>query len=318
MRILAVTLSICVWCPTMASAARSAKLNMSFTPYRLGASTTIVFGFDIPDAGDSTSSPITRVDLEMPATIAYNTSTLGLARCFPERLSQQGLVGCPQNARIGLGTARVAVPLGSQTLTETVAVTTLVGNSENGHIEVLYYATGDTPVIAQFILPGELLSSATGEHMTTSIPLIPTLPGAPNVALIYFRATIGPSHLYYYAHDHGRQVRYRPRGISLPTSCPRRGFPFSATFSFQDGSSATAKDTVKCPRRTTGTARRVAHLISHTGWRRAIQMKRVEECFQWSDAACTQGSIGRHDAMLMSAVHLPSTRVHLPSTTFGA
>jgi hypothetical protein len=256
---LAVTLLICAWSPAVSAASDPVKLDMQFTPYRLGSATTIVFGFNIGDAPGTQSSPVTKVDLSLPSTIAYDTSTLGLASCLPERLSQKGLAGCSPNSRIGLGTGLVAVPFGTGTLTESVHITTLVGNSENGHIEVIYYATGNTPVISELIMPGEIVSNPSGEHIVTSVPLVPTLPGAPDAAVIKFRATIGPSHLYYYERVHGKRVRYQPRGIALPASCPPEGFPFSARFGFQDGSEVTARDTVRCPNEDRRTGDRARH-----------------------------------------------------------
>jgi hypothetical protein len=248
-RTIVVVLVICGLLPASSLAAPTVKLDMGFTPYRLGAATTISFGFDVESTPDTPVSPIAKVDFNLPSTVAYDTSTLGLTSCSPRRLSERGLAGCSPNARIGLGKALVAVPFGLGTLTETANITTFVGNSENGHIEILYYAIGTTPVISQFTLLGEMLSNASGEHITTTIPEIPTLPGAPSAAVIELKSTIGPRNLYYYASIHGRRVRFRPRGIALPSACPRGGFLFSARFSFQDGDEATTKDTVQCPSR---------------------------------------------------------------------
>jgi len=69
----------------------------------------------------------------------------------------------------------------------------------------------------------------------------------PDASVVHFQSTIGPRHLYYYSESHGRRIRYHPRGIVLPTTCPPGGFPFSAVFSFQDGSTVAAHDTVDCP-----------------------------------------------------------------------
>jgi hypothetical protein len=39
-----------------------------------------------------------------------------------------------------------------------------------------------------------------------------------------------------------------PKGATLPARCPAGGFPFSATFGFNDGSTAGAANTVACSR----------------------------------------------------------------------
>jgi hypothetical protein len=69
------------------------------------------------------------------------------------------------------------------------------------------------------------------------------------VSIVSVQTTIGPSHLTYYKHVHGRRVAFRPRGVSVPERCPHGGFPFAAEFTFQDGSTATGVTTVPCPPR---------------------------------------------------------------------
>jgi hypothetical protein len=67
------------------------------------------------------------------------------------------------------------------------------------------------------------------------------------VSIISVQSTIGPSHLTYYKHVHGKLVGYRPKGVSLPLKCPHGGFPFAAEFTFLDGSQVPATSTVPCP-----------------------------------------------------------------------
>jgi hypothetical protein len=229
---------------------QTATLSVGLEPNQPGASTTLTFDFAIAPSASFTPSPLVSVDLHLPSDIAYDTSSLGLASCDSQTLAQRGVSGCPADSRIGFGSATVVVPLGPTLLTEKVGITTLVGRSENGHIEVLYYATGQKPVIAQFMFSGELASERSGERMDTTIPLITTLPEASNAAVIMLQSTLGPKHLYYYAGTRGKRVRYHPRGIVLPAACPDGGFPFSASFGFEDGSTASASSTVPCPLRT--------------------------------------------------------------------
>jgi hypothetical protein len=80
------------------------------------------------------------------------------------------------------------------------------------------------------------------------VPLVPTVPEGPDVAVTDVHVTLG-GRLTYYERVHGRRVPYRPQGILLPKRCPRGGFRFSATFTFLDGTQAQAQTTVRCPRR---------------------------------------------------------------------
>jgi hypothetical protein len=82
-----------------------------------------------------------------------------------------------------------------------------------------------------------------------NVPLVPSLPGGPDVTIVRFHSTLGPLHLRYTERVHGRIVRYEPKGIPLPDRCPPGGFAFAAKFRFKDDSKATAHTAVPCPGR---------------------------------------------------------------------
>src|ERR1700727_936645 len=90
----------------------SATLHASFSPDRLGASTTILFGFSVDTSDGLAPPPLTAMDLKMPAGLGYSTTTLGLAVCTPAIIEAKGLAGCPTNSRLGFGSAVVEVPFG--------------------------------------------------------------------------------------------------------------------------------------------------------------------------------------------------------------
>jgi hypothetical protein len=114
---------------------------------------------------------------------------------------------------------------------------------------VLFYANGLYPVYAQLAFSGEVLpdTGRYGSQLASTVPLVTSVPGGPDVSIVSVQTTIGPSHLTYYKHVHSRLVAFRPRGVSVPERCPRGGFPFAADFTFQDGSRASAQTTAPCP-----------------------------------------------------------------------
>jgi hypothetical protein len=246
--IVALFLGACL--PASAGAAETASLSASFSPDRLGVSTTIGFSFKIEATGGVAPPPMTAVDLHLPAGMDYTTTTLGLAICNPKSLLEHGLDGCPQNSRIGLGSALVEVPFGTGSGHEIPEIQALMGPPSNGNMVVLFYANGQSPVYAQLVFDGEVLpaSGVFGSQLSTVVPPIPSVPNGPDVSIVSVTATIGPSHLLYVKHVHGKAVHFHPRGISVPESCPKGGFPFSAEFTFQDGSTTSASATVPCPR----------------------------------------------------------------------
>lgn len=234
--------------PAVASA-ELASLHASFSPDRLGAPTTITFGFQLSTSEGAAPPPLTSLSLHMPAGMNYTTTQLGLAICQPAALLEKGLAGCPPNSRLGYGTAYVEVPFGVGSGLEIPEIQALSGPSPNGNLVVLFYANGSFPVSAQLVFSGEVLpdSGRFGSQLVATVPPVTSVPGGPNVSILSVQTTIGPSHLIYYKHVKGRRVAFRPRGVAVPERCPRGGFPFSAEFTFQDQSRASAQTTVPCP-----------------------------------------------------------------------
>lgn len=245
--------AVCCALPAAAAAQGEtvqATLHASFTPDRLGASTTIGFSFTLKTADGLAPPPLTGMDLHMPAGMNYTETTLGLAECSTKTLEMRGTGGCPVNSRLGYGQAYVEVPFGKGAGRELPEISAFMGPSHNGNMVVLFYVDGVTPVYGQYIFTGEVLpeSGIFGSQLSTVVPLVPSVPDGPDVSIIRGSTSIGPNHLTYYKRVHGRRVAFHPRGIAVPERCPKRGFPFSAQFSFQDGTQAQASVVVPCPK----------------------------------------------------------------------
>ena len=247
----AVIAGVCLLVPAQSPAEQTATLHASFTPDRLGASTTIGFSFNIARVGGGLPAPLTAISLRLPAGINYLSTTLGLAICQPQALLRSGLGGCSPNSRLGFGSAKVEVPFGTGSGRELPNVQALMGPPHNGNIVVLFYANGLEPVYAQIVFAGELIagSQTLGGSLNAAVPLIASVPAGPPVSIIGAQTSIGPAGLTYYEHVHGRTISFHPKGVSVPDHCPRGGFVFSAQFAFQDGTRAAASSAVPCPKR---------------------------------------------------------------------
>ncbi|HXA55224.1 MAG TPA: hypothetical protein VNV37_10180 [Solirubrobacteraceae bacterium] len=241
---------VCAWSAVPAGATITARLSAALTPERLGGSTTIVFGFTLATTGGQVPPPLTGVDLYYPANLGIGTSGLGLETCSVATLEADGIAGCPSQSQMGYGTALVEIPFGPAVLRERTRTRIFMAQLQEGHLGLLFFAEGASPVAAQIVFHGLVLPAPSpfGGDLATSLPLVPTLPGAPNAAVVYLRSTIGPLHLIYYERLGGRYRAYHPRGIVLPLTCPRGGFRFAASFAFEDGSHASAATSVPCPR----------------------------------------------------------------------
>jgi hypothetical protein len=246
---LALALALAFLLPGAATASQSATLHVALRPEHLGKRTTILFDFQIQSAGARVPSPLTAVNLLYPRNIGLLTTGLGLQTCSPAHLESQGR--CPANSLMGYGQALVEFPIGPELIEEHGEITTWMAPVEDGHLTLLFYAEANTPVSASLIFTSQLLDAPApfGGELATNLPLIPTLPDAPDAAVVHMTTTIGPLNVTYYRQFRGKRTAYHPRGVRLPKHCPHGGFPFAATFSFQDGSHAVARTAVPCPRR---------------------------------------------------------------------
>lgn len=245
----AVIAGLCL--PSAAWTSQQVSAQVKFSPYKLGAGTTLRLGFHIASTGGGLPSPLTHITAVLPEDLGFAGSTLGAATCNAATLKARGPKGCPSNAVVGIGTAAFEVPFGPEILNETTYVTTLIAPATGTHTNLLIYAEGRQPIAASVVFTGELhtgrLDGESGTLFETTVPLVTAAPGGPDVSVLRFETTFGPSHLNYYRYVHGKRVRYSPVGITLPKRCPKGGFPFSASFTFMDGSTVKQRPTIACP-----------------------------------------------------------------------
>jgi len=241
--------------PADSMAAQSASLTASFRPDELGAPATISVAFRIISNPPSSQTPLRSVGLELPSEMGIATSGLGLGNCLISRLEALGSKGCPADSLMGRGTATAEIPIGGEVIAESARVELFSAPVQSGRLALLVYASAESPVFAQLVFPAIVVPAARpySEGIETSVPLVPSLPGAPDVAVTRFQMALGatsrgPGHFVYYRRVHGRRVPYTPSGLLLPSRCPRGGFPFAAHFAFEDQTTATAHTTVACPR----------------------------------------------------------------------
>jgi hypothetical protein len=188
------------------------------------------------------------VRLFYPAELGIATSELGQESCTAAVLESQGVPGCPADSLMGHGSALVEVPFGPRRVFESAPITILSAPVREGELGLLFYASGDFPVIANLVFSGVVLSAggAYGGVLDTRLPLVPSVPEGPDVALVGLQTTIGPNGITYYEKVGGKTVAFKPSGLLLPRRCPRGGFPFAVRLRFQDGTLARASTAVPC------------------------------------------------------------------------
>ncbi len=232
---------------TTARAENTATLHVTFAPYVLGHSTNVTFDVHIQAPPGRIPPPLTGLDVLYPSTLGLDVSGLGINTCRQALLEELGPIGCPAESFMGRGTAVAEFAIGAEILHETAEVSIIRAPESQGRIAMYFNLAANTPVSAQFVLDGELLPGTNAyERIHLDIPLIPTYPGAPDVAVVGLSASFGPRSLTYYEHIHGKLVPYKPQGILLPNRCPRDSFSFIATLSFANGTSTTTTTHVPC------------------------------------------------------------------------
>ena len=226
------------------------SLTATFTPERLGAGTTVRVGFQIATPPTGTPSPVTDVELLLPAGLAIASSDLGLETCEPAKLESEGFAGCPPDSLMGRGSAAAEVPFGSGFVTERAPIRLFWGPLQQGHPQLLFFAEGERPVLANIIFGALVLPAQApfGGMLNATLPLVPSVRGGPDVALVHLQTTIGAKGIVYTERVKGKTIHFRPRGIVLPQSCPHGGFAFATRLSFQDATQAGATTVVPCPR----------------------------------------------------------------------
>jgi hypothetical protein len=226
------------------------SLHASFSPENLGHSTTVDFRIAIaPRSRELLPPPLSQVDVRYPAGLDITLSGLGIETCSAATLELVGPQGCPADSLMGEGRTIAEFPVNGEVVREAAQIAIVRTTEQEGHLAMLLYVYDETAVSAQLILPGQLLPAGPpyGGLLSIRVPLVQTLPEAPDLAVAEIQLVLGPKDLTYYERVHGKVVAYKPAGIGLPRHCPRGGFPFTVELGFVGGSHARSTTTVPCP-----------------------------------------------------------------------
>jgi hypothetical protein len=248
--LVAVLACACAAAAPAAASGQSLRFSAQLTPEHLGGSTTVDVGFQIQSGSGRVPPPLQLIDLRYPRNLGIALSGLGIETCTAPTLELLGPPGCPPDSLMGRGTVLGEIPFGPAIIRETATLTIVRAENQNGQIALLFDARGISPVEANLVFPGVLLPSRRpyGGDIRIAVPPVPSLPEAPDVAVVALQATLGPAGLTYYEQVQGVPIPYTPRGILLPESCPDTGFPFAATIAFVGGQRSSAATRVRCPR----------------------------------------------------------------------
>jgi len=236
-------LAACCCCalpPALAQAQTGASLQALLSPDRMGASTTLTLNFRLSGGEEGIPPPLSRLVFSLPAGLGI--SARGVAICSRTRLQDKGPSGCPSASRLGHGRELLEVHAGSQTLPEQATIWLFRGPNRGNSPTLELLSRGETPLQETTLTTGviETAKAPFGWRLSVPIPAIPTVVYEPNASIVSGSLIIG--------RPAGKPAGKAPTaGFRVPGRCSAGGFPFAASFTFADGSMASATATVACP-----------------------------------------------------------------------
>jgi hypothetical protein len=177
--------------------------------------------------------PITEIKGYLPKGTKINTK--GFTTCSAARLETSGTAGCPKKAAAGPpATSEGFVTLGGERVRENVQVSPFL--VAGGGLD--FWIEGNTPTKIEKLATGSWSFPSSGPVLTVHVPLVETLPGAPDGAVDHITSVLGG------AQKKGKKVTYY--GM-VPKSCPKGGFRGKLEMSFLGEPTVTASTVVPCP-----------------------------------------------------------------------
>jgi hypothetical protein len=245
-----VAMSCCVFLFAAAVAQAEETLRITkagFSPDKLGVPTNVFGEASIGSTNLPVPSPITHVNVFGPAGVTLNLEGTGV--CTAAKLENVGPSACPLDSKAGFGGGVGVYELAKEIITENFTLEFFLGNNRPGHVELLIYLNGSTPVSIQLVFTAKVIQEPKpyGLGFSLNVPLIKTLPEASYASAVSSFLTLGAKNVAYYKTIHGKRKLFHVKGIITPKTCPRGGWPVASQFSFLDGSTVMAKSTIACP-----------------------------------------------------------------------
>jgi hypothetical protein len=220
-----------------------------FSPAKLGSPTNAFGSAIIGSTEGPVPSPIEHVNVYGPAGVTLDLR--GSGTCDEATLARIGPQACPANSRAGFGGGEGIYQLGGELVEEKYTLDFFLADNRPGHVALLVFLQGHSPVSVEVVFGGSVIRGPApyGLGFSLDVPLIKVLPDASDASAKSAFVTLGAHNVAYYRTVHGKRTLFHVRGIILPKSCPRGGWPVASQFKFEDGSTVMAKRSVPCPKR---------------------------------------------------------------------
>jgi hypothetical protein len=237
----------CLIIAAVAWAAVSLTIHASFSPDKLGSPTNLSATGRFASSTGAPPPPITQFTAYAPAGMLVDVR--GAATCSASRLGESGPSGCPTDSRAGFGGGVALVELAKEVIKEPFTLDFFFAPKEHGRLVLLAYVNAVAPVSVQLVLVARQIPAPKpyGLGVSVTVPLIPTLPEAPDASVESIFVTFGARNVAYYKTIHGKRTLLRVKGVIVPKACPHGGFPIEGKLDFADGTTTAAQSTIPCP-----------------------------------------------------------------------
>ena len=175
--------------------------------------------------------PLIGVNTFFPAGTKINPA--GFTACPPTTLKNIGGKGCPKSSKLTTaGEANGFVTFGTERVPEKVSVEGFFAPAN----QLQFLTVGTTPASFEFIASSHKtqVGAPYGPEYITEVPLVETVPGAPDASTESINVTAGA------AIKKGGKAIYYGRE---PTKCPKGGFPVKSELVFANLSALPARAT---------------------------------------------------------------------------
>jgi hypothetical protein len=205
----------------------------------LGAPAAVEFEFTIKGTESTGGVPSQLRGVNVWAPKGVKLTTAGFATCTLKTLELKGPEACPKKSQASaLGSAEASDPIAGELIKEKGTVQAFFAPGG----ELIFYANAPSPISAQVYVSGSIhpASGLFAYEFESEIPLIESVPGAPAVSTEAIDIKVGSAFK-----KHGKVTSY----ITLPSKCPKGGFPLKAELKFESGESVVTNYKAPCPKR---------------------------------------------------------------------
>jgi hypothetical protein len=228
-------------CPTVTLVARAVPIpGFKGTGNILGAGAAVEAKYTLKgtESTGGVVSQLTHVNFYLPAGTKLHPQ--GFVTCAPATLENIGPSGCPKKSQASpIGTAGVVDPIGGELVKENATLQAFF--APGGGLQ--FYANAASPISAQLLVSkgGFVTAKAPyGLELSAAVQLVQSVPGAPPVSTESINIKVGS------AYRKGKKtISYG----TLPSKCPRGGFPVKSELTFATGATVTVTYKAPCPKR---------------------------------------------------------------------